>query len=603
MCGIAGLYKAGLSGDHQERCILEMTDRLRRRGPDGGDVYSEADTALGHRRLSIIAPTPDSNQPMRRGSLIIVYNGELYNYREEKQRLESKGIKFKTKSDTEVVLALYETEGVSSFARLSGIFSFAIYNEDTGSLICVRDHFGVKPFLYAKVGEGIVFASELKSILSSGLVHRQVDYEALTLLLKTGSVPQPYTMVQDVKSLMPGHYMHFEKGNIKIAPFYTLKKSSIGINSDKDWQEAIHESIRRAVQEQLVADVPVGAFLSGGVDSGLIVALMREMSPNVKTYSVGFEHANISDQYDETCEAKDVADFLNTDHQTFTIADSDAKSELINIIKGLDHPTIDGVNSYFVSKTTSAHARVALSGTGADEIFGGYAWFANMRDFDNASILEKIKYGLKGQGHVGYYKSLHRCFSEKSIQDLLGSDYKRVSLPPPQRLSNEAGVARTSDLVMSSFLQNQLLPDIDTASMAHGLEVRVPYLNVDLVELCLAAPDHLKLGQGDITAPEGSYAREGTKKILIDIARDYLPAGFDTRPKRGFSMPMERWLKTIWRDEIEDTLSFESVKNRGIFDPAIVDKLKDAKAPWTQSWLLMATELWCRHVLHEGSNS
>lgn len=602
MCGIAGLYKVGLPRERQEQCILEMTNRLRHRGPDGGDIYSSEGIVFGHRRLSIIAPTSDADQPMRRGSLVIIYNGELYNYREEKKRLELKGVTFKTKSDTEVVLALFEAEGVSSFTRLNGIFSFAIYNEETGSLICARDHFGIKPFLYAEVDKGIVFSSELKPILSSGLVKRQVDHEALALLLKTGSVSQPYTMVQGVKSLMPGHYMVFENGGVKIEPYYVLKARNIGISSDEDWKDAIHESVRRAVKEQLVADTPVGAFLSGGVDSGLIVAIMREMSSDVKTYSVGFEHANISGQYDETYEAEGVANFLKTDHQAFIVSDSDAKNELVNIIKGLDHPTIDGVNSYFVSKATSAHVRVALSGTGADEILGGYAWFANMRNFDNASILEKIKHGLKGQGYIGYYKSLHGCFSEKSVKSLLGSCYKSVNCSLIQRLSDKTGVARTSDLVMGSFLQNQLLPDIDTASMAHGLEVRVPYLNVDSVELCLAAPDHLKLGYGDMTAPEGSYAREGTKKVLVDIARDYLPTGFDTRPKRGFSMPMERWLKTIWKDEVEEMLSFESVKNRGVFDPAMVERIKATKAPWTQIWLLMVIEIWCRDVLYEGAN-
>lgn len=600
MCGIAGLYRVDLTEDRQRLCMLEMTSGLRHRGPDGDDIYTGKGIALGHCRLSIIAPTSDSNQPMRRGSLIIVYNGELYNYREEKQRLQSKGVRFKTQSDTEVVLALYEDEGVFSFSRLNGIFSFAIYNEETGHLVCARDHMGVKPFLYKTIDEGILFASELKSILSSDLVERKIDRAAVALLLKKGSIPQPYTMVEGVRSLMPGHYMICKGEQVEVVPYYTLKKKITNIRKDDDWQAAIHENIRRSVKEQLVADVPVGAFLSGGVDSGLIVALMREMSSKVKTYSVGFEHGNTSEQHDETNEAKHVANFLDTEHQNFIISDLDAKNELISIIKSLDHPTIDGINSYFVSKVASEHTRVALSGTGADEILGGYAWFDNMRNFDNFSLLEKIKFKIKGHGDLEYYNSLHSCFSDKSIKNLLGSDYNSINNFPRTNFSDNKDVARTSEFVMSTFLQNQLLPDIDTASMAHGLEVRVPYLNKDLVELCLATPDHLKLGIGDMSAPEGSYAREGTKKVLIEIARQYLPVGFDLHPKRGFSMPMARWLKTIWKDEVEDTLSYESIKNRGLFDPSILTHLRSHNMPWTQTWLLMAIELWCRNVLDGG---
>lgn len=602
MCGIAGLYKATQSNDKLEASIRAMTDCLAKRGPDGEGFYNTSGVALGHRRLSIIEPTSKSDQPMRRGSLVIIYNGELYNYKEERERLISKGVSFKTESDTEVVLALYEIEGVSSFSRLNGIFAFAIYNEEDEKLVCVRDHFGIKPFLYSKINKGIVFASELKSILSSGLINRKIDNDALTILLKKGSVPQPYTMVEGVQNLMPGHYMTCENGNVIITPYYKLQKSDAYYSSDHEWQEAIHEHIRRSVKEQLVADVPVGAFLSGGVDSGLIVALMRELSSKVKTYSVGFERAQESNHYDETDEAENVAKFLGTEHQTLKVSDLDAKNDLANIIKGLDHPSIDGVNSYFVSKATSAHTRVALSGTGADEIMGGYAWFENMQRFDEASVLNKVKYFLKGQNDVRYYQSLHGCFSNKSVRRLLGEDYSSVQLPLAKKLGDRCGVARTSDLIIGSFLQDQLLPDIDTAAMCQGLEVRVPYLNVDLVELCLAAPDHLKIGTGDPLAPVGSYAKEGTKKVLIDIARKYLPPEFDKRPKRGFAMPMDRWLETIWKQEVEETLSYENVKSRGLFDPSVVNELRTQNLPWTQTWLLMAIELWCQNVLYDGAS-
>ncbi len=601
MCGIAGLWNLDRPAPDRETIIKRMVECLRHRGPDGTQFLTKDNATLGHARLAIIAPDPSANQPMTRGPYTIVYNGELYNYREEKARLKAKGFYFQTESDTEVILALYEEGGTNCFQHMNGIFAFALYDERQKILVCARDHFGINPLLYARAEKGIIFASELKSILSSNLIERKVDNDALTLLMQTGSIPQPYTMVEGIKSLMPGHFMVCSNDNIHIERYYTLRQADISFKTDTEWQSAIHEKIRAAVKDQLVSDVPLGAFLSGGVDSGVIAALMKECSANVKTYSVGFEHSKSSGQYDETDEAAAVAHHLGTDHHTFTITDVEAKTVLPSIIRGIDHPSIDGMNSYFVSQTTSRHVRVALSGTGADEIFGGYVWFANMRDYENADILQKLKYTLKGQDYLSYYKSLHGVFSKTTTQKLLGKNYTNTKRPLQPNLKNSHGIARTSDLVISSFLQNQLLPDINTAALTHGLEVRVPYLSVDLVETALAMPDHMKLGTNDNTAIAGSYAAEGTKKVLIDIARQYLPEGFDNRPKRGFAMPMARWLETIWKEDLAEATSTQTIKNRGLFDADQVSTLRESSnLPWTQNWLLMSVELWCRHVLDES---
>lgn len=604
MCGIAGIWSASLATADKAAIITRMTDSLRHRGPDGGNIHIEGPVALGHRRLSIIAPESSANQPMHRGPLTIVYNGELYNYREQKELLEEKGVKFTTRSDTEVLLALYENEGESCFARLNGIFAALIYNSETGKLVVVRDQFGIKPLLYSKTAQGFIFASELKALLSSNLIDRKICRKGLALLLRTGSVPQPETMIEGVKSLLPGHYMVVERGNVEIKQYYRIHAASVAPHSQVEWQEMMHACLKKNIIAQLVSDVSLGAFLSGGVDSGLIAAIMKEHGGEVKTFSVGFEKSEISDQYDETSEAQKVAEYLQTQHETFTITDQKIAGLLPELVRGLDHPTIDGINSYFVSLVTSQHVRVALSGTGADEIFGGYAWFDDMHRFDKAGPFERVKNAVTGQDFVKYYRGLHGAFSQRDVYKLLPSFPLKIDSYLPDVMPESSVITRTSGLVMGSFLQNQLLPDIDAASMAHALEVRVPYLSPDVVELALAVPDKFKKGPLDASALDGSYAANGTKKILVDIARSYLPEGFDLRPKRGFGMPMSRWLQTVWADNVKYCLSPETVSKRGIFDTQVVADLyshyKAGSVPWTQVWLLTAIEIWCDEVLSQG---
>lgn len=605
MCGIAGIWNLGLSRDESVCSIARMTQHLEHRGPDGGDIYLAEDVALGHRRLSIISPDESANQPMFRNGLVIVYNGELYNYREEKARLQEKGTKFSTESDTEVILALYENEGLNFLDRLDGIFSFAIYDKLNKRLICARDPFGVKPFLYSRNKNGLIFSSEMKSILSSGYISKDLDLSAIQGLLLKGSISQPLTMLDDVSSLLPGHYLVCHNDQIVVRKYYDLHAGSRPKMKDDDWRDVIRESLKKSVIDQLVSDVPIGAFLSGGVDSGLIAAIMAQHATGVNTYSVGFENPQSSGEYDETKDAKVVSDFLGTDHTTFTISDSDVKNDLQRIVTSLDHPTIDGINSFYVSKACSNHVKVALSGTGADEVFGGYKWFVDMVEFYGRGPVDRLR-NLRGyRSSKHYYNSLHRVFLKKEISNLLDkgrfSKKEKINLPKGGR--NLVGVSKTSSMIMESFLQNQLLPDIDTASMSHGLEVRVPFLSKSLVEDALALPDHLKIGSPNENAELGSYDREGTKRILLDIAKEYLPAGFGTRAKRGFSLPMARWMNTVWHEELQDSVSSDAVKRRGIFNEGEILRLfNDSSAiPWTQKWIMVSVELWCQNFLDGDS--
>lgn len=600
MCGITGIWNIQQSEQDLIRIVQAMTDAQKHRGPDNGHVEKISDgVVFGHRRLSIIDTSPDGHQPMHRANCVITYNGELYNYRSERQRLEAKGIAFKTNSDTEVLLALYEEKGPDFVKDLNGIFAFALYDKEKQMLICARDHFGIKPFNYIQSKGGLIFASEFKGLLASGLIERSIDMDALALLLKKGSVPQPYTLIKGVKSLLPGHVMVCSKSEVEIKRYYTPSPAKLSVSSDQEYKEMVHELLFQTVQDQLVSDVPIGAFLSGGVDSGLICAMMKKAGGDVKTYSVGFEAPQGTAEYDETNEAAMVAEHLGIEHTTFTISEQEAKSALLPIIKGLDQPGIDGLNSYFVSSVAAKSLRAALSGTGGDEGFGGYEWFPRMAAFHEANPLQRLKRMLRGRDEIAHYDSFHGVFSKSLAQDLLGHGVHYVDTYGPVRetLKNfDTTVSRTSCLVMGSFLQNQLLPDIDKASMAHSLEVRVPFLSQDVVETAMALPDHLKIGQPDHDAEPGSYVAEGTKKILVDIAADYLPEGYDTRPKRGFALPMNHWLSSIWSEPVKDVLSYETVKRRGLFDPEAVQSIIN-DAPWTQTWLLASIELWCQEVL------
>ena len=602
MCGIAGLYHSPLAEGERKKIVTDMTAALKKRGPDGEGFFLNSDVSFGHRRLGIIAPTPQGLQPFIRNDLVITYNGELYNYVEEKLRLEKKGFVFKTETDTEVILALYEELGLDFVGRLNGIFAFAIYEKLTGRLICVRDQFGIKPFLYSKTAKGFIFASELKSILASSLIERKINDHALQGLLEKGSVPQPLTMIEGVSSLRPGHLMVLEKDQSKVIKYFDLASYDKADASQSEAAEKFEEILTKSVHEQMMADVPLGAFLSGGIDSSLIVALMKKKRSHIQTFSVGFETQHSSDQFSEVSLAKYVAEHLETEHHEIIVSDSDIKHQLRKIVADIDHPTIDGLNSYFVSQFAAQKLKVSLSGTGADEILGGYIWFKQMLDYSNSSILSKAFHALRGRDFVKYYNSLHQVFEADSIEKILKhSTPTNFNVEDP--LGNAGALTRTSGLVMRGYLQNQLLPDIDTASMCHGLEVRVPYLNPQLVQAALALPDGLKMANPKNPLFDESYEQSGVKKVLLDIGKKYLPTDFGTRKKRGFSLPMKSWLQTTWSEDLKENLSLEAVKSRGLFDPQQVQQLYQGflanSVPWTQVWLLMNVELWCQEVLNE----
>lgn len=636
MCGIAGIFSRP-----DPVAVRQMVAAMRHRGPDDAGVFVDGSVALAQARLAIIDTTSGGHQPMASddGAIQIVYNGEVYNYRTVRALLQSRGYRFSTESDTEVVLKLYEEFGETFLQRLRGIFALAIYDKREGpgkeKLLLARDQFGIKPLLYSQVSGGIVFASELKALLASGLIPRHVDSESLQQLLSLGSVYQPRSLVAGVQSLPPAHYMWVDRSGTRLQRYWSFGLDRVaGLRQlpYADQLEKFGAALTESVKLQMVGDVPVGAFLSGGVDSSLIVALMaRETGGHVKTFSVGFEEG--AGAADESHEAAEIAQLLETDHTRVLVTAADMVAHLDRFIVGLDQPSVDGLNSYFVSHAASQGVTVSLSGTGGDELFLGYPWFANVQNSfrdppqtRRNNVIRRLAGSLPFVNRRTQHQSAVRpgsaefreafgrqyhCFGPSVAHDLLAPGRRdavgirsfALELASCDELAEGDLLDRTSVMCLNGYTRNQLLRDIDACSMAHSLEVRVPFLDVDIADFAFSLPVASKLLMSERTLdPTASYTESGVKRIVCDVARKYLPETFfDARAKRGFALPYADWLKGPLAETLADTLSPASVSKAGLFDPAAVSEIhRDflaGRRPWAHPWLLMVIELWRRRVL------
>jgi asparagine synthase (glutamine-hydrolysing) len=627
MCGIAGILGRA-DGD----VVGAMLTAMAHRGPDDEGLWVGRDVALGQRRLAIIDVSPAGHQPMAwaDGDIQIVFNGEIYNFASERAALEASGVRFRGHSDTEVVLALYERYGERFFERLRGMFAIALYDRRGGpgreKLLLARDPFGIKPLLYADVRGALVFASELKGLLASGLIDRRIDPVALRQLLSLGSVYQPRTLVAGVSALPAGHVLVQDAHGRRIRPFWSPALDRVGGLRRRPYDEQV-EYVRAALVEsvrlQMVADVPVGAFLSGGIDSSLIVALMaREAGGRVKTFSVGFESgAGVAD---ESYAAADIARHLETDHTRVAVTGADARAAFEHFVTGLDQPSVDGFNSYFVTRAAAGGVTVALSGTGGDELFLGYPWFAHIeRQFGNGPIetrswwqaaLVRLRSSAPSAAGAAFreaYGRLYHGFGPAVGDTLLAAGHRDATelrgfaedLAPVDLLPDAGALERASALCLAGYMRQQLLRDIDAVAMSHSLEVRVPFLDPVIADIAYSLPTATKL---DVTPrtlePGASYRDSGVKKIICDAARPYLPPDFfGARQKTGFNMPNDLWLRGPLADMLADSLAPAAVAAAGLFDPRAVAAVRDGfqrrERPWAQPWLLMVTEQWRRHIL------
>lgn len=642
MCGIAGF-----TGPRDDAALHAMVRALHHRGPDDSGAWASESASLGMARLAVLDPSAAGHQPMaiEDGAIQIVYNGEVYNFAAERRALAAMGVSFRSTSDTEVVLRLYERYGVDFVGRLRGMFALAIWDRRPGPgrerLVLARDHLGIKPLLYAEVRGRVVFASELKALLASGLVAPTINPTALRTLLTYGAVLQPRTMLRDVNALLPGHRLIVEAGKTRLERYWSLGLDRVaGLRSRPygDQVDAVAEVLEQSARLQLVSDVPLGAFLSGGVDSSILVAVMtKALGTPVKTFSVGF--AAEGSAMDETADAERMARHLGTDHTTSIVTGDDVRDRIAAIAAALDQPSVDGVNSYFVSLAARRGVTVAVSGTGADELFAGYPWFIIMareserwarepwRALAGSLVAAAARHPafdrllrrqgggeihrLRRGGFVGAYGETYQIFGPVGAARLLTRSVAAAAGAgtPPHRdltkldeLAGGSAIERVSALAMRGYLTNQLLRDIDAVSMAHSLEVRVPYLDLEVVDTVLSLPDVAKLGDVRADDPYGrTYRDTGAKRVLIDVGRQWLPRDFDVQPKRGFAMPFTAWLRGPLRDVFDDTVNGPGAKRRGLLEPSGVERVRDrfrrGEAPWPEPWLLMMLELWCREVL------
>jgi len=543
---------------------------------------------------------------------------------------------------------MYEHYGDEFLLRMRGMFALAVYDKRKGPgqerLLLARDHLGIKPLLYTTVNGRLIFASEIKALLASGLVAPEIDPIALRLLLTHGAIIQPRTILRGVKMLPPAHRLILKPGREeRIERYWSLgvdRRDGLRKQGYEEQVEEVANALKESVRLQMISDVPLGAFLSGGVDSSLLVAMMAQQVSDhrLRTFSVGFEAEGA--EIDETDDAQRTARFIGTDHQRVVISGEEVRNRIRHIAYALDQPTVDGVNSYFVSMAARSGVTVAISGTGGDELFAGYPWFGRMvlaekyresalwkslaksllTSFTRRPVLDPLVLARGGElfgrlrqssGFLAHYFATNPIFEVTSAAGILSPDLRRAAqagrsphydLLPIDELPEGSVLERVTGVCLRGYTTNQLLRDIDAASMSHSLEVRVPYLDPVVADTALSLPDKAKMGaMPEDDARQRSYREAGTKRILLDVAKELLPKGFDTVPKRGFGMPFTSWLKGPLKDVLFESLSEETVKARGLLNPQIVARVRDnfigGRVEWPQPWLLMMLELWCREVM------
>ncbi len=646
MCGIAGIlvspkaFERGLLPAEGSRLALykaleRMVQGLQHRGPDGHGIETvdrgnPTAVAFGHTRLAILDLSLAGRQPMFDSATgySITYNGEIYNYRELRDELDVEyggGAEWRSQTDTEVILTGYARWGRDCLERLRGMFAFAIWDVSRQVLFLARDRLGIKP-LYYYVGDGFfVFASEVRAVLASGLVPRRLDSVALWEYLAYQAVPAPRTLIQGIRALPPGSWLTVDtEGKICEGRYWDLLEHAspdARSASEAKSRQRVGELLREAVALHLVSDVPLGAFLSGGIDSSAIVALMREMGQIPQTFSVIFTEG----RYNEAQYARRVATRFSTDHTEVLLTEQELLDQLPEALTALDQPTGDGVNTYVVSRAVRASGvTVALSGLGGDEFFGGYPSFTRLGrasrflrlwGYTPTSLRTLAARTVEALGGMSVATAKVAALVESDgtlprlfplLRQVLSTPQRRVLLTEPWlqrlgevpdpyvRLLQEAYAGAPWAALLSqvsyaegrTYMHDVLLRDTDQMSMAHALEVRVPLLDHKLVEYLIGLPDAYKRSNGT------------PKRLLVESLDGLLPNEVVHRPKQGFTLPFEVWMRGALRQFCETRLSPERLGSRGIFRSAQVQALWDAflagrrEVSWSRLWILVVLEEW-----------
>jgi len=577
MCGICGIYEPGRDTAIEVASVKAMADAIRHRGPDDDGFYCAPGVGLGHRRLSII-DLAGGHQPLANEdeTIWIVFNGEVYNFEDLNRRYLSTGHHFRTRSDTETIVHLYEQLGEACFAELRGMFALALWDGRRKRLVLARDPVGKKPLFYSWDGRRLLFGSEIKALLEVPGVSREMDLTAISDYFTFQYVPAPKTIYRSVRKLRPGHYMTVDRSGVREVPYWDIHFDQPGEHSESEWCERLLEEFRTAVKLRLVSDVPLGAFLSGGVDSSSVVALMNGFQPPVTTCSIGFSEGS----YDEAGEAREFAGQLGAKHFE-QIVEPHALNLISKLAWHYDEPFADSsaVPTYYVSQVARQHVTVALSGDGGDENFAGYRRYKfdqlenRLRSYVPASVRRTV-FGPLGEMYPklgwaprvlrakstfqslardpieGYFHGISCCppalksglFSPDLWKQLGGYDSIDVLRYHYDRANTTDPLSRIQYVDIKTYLVDDILVKVDRASMAHSLEVRCPLLDHKLMELIAHIPSNLKLHNG-----QGKYI---FKKALQKV----LPQEVLTRRKKGFAMPVPEWFRGELKGFAHDAL-------------------------------------------------
>ena len=633
MCGLTGIFAFTEAGRAALERLPAGVSALQHRGPDAGGVYFHGPVGLGHRRLSLIAPTAAANQPFTSadGRYTLIFNGEVFNYSKLRKELEAKGASFRTDSDTEVLLHLYAQERQACLNKLTGFFALAIYDAEEESLFLARDRYGEKPLLYYKDADMFLFGSEMAALLKLG-VPREVDFASLYQYLQLTYVPAPATMLKGVRKLLPGQSLYIRNSRMQEKMWYRLpfdgEKAAQNPLTYTQQQSRLQELMQQAVADRLVADVPVGAFLSGGLDSSVVVALAAQQVNRLKTYAVGFPD---QPYFDETRYARLVADRYSTDHTELRLSNHDLYKNLSGMLDSLSEPFADSsaLAVYALSRHVGQEVKAVLSGDGADELFAGY----NKHRAEYTAVAGGIRAGaVEGLKFIWDALPKNRnSFAANKVRQLQRFA-AGAKLAPPERYwlwatwqqegealgllapANRAtarsrlyharksrfldcmgkNLYNTNNVLCADWglvLANDMLPKIDLMGMANSLEVRSPYLDHRLVEFAFSLPASSKI--------DG----RSQKKILRDTFSNLLPPALLNRPKQGFEIPLRAFLQSEGKCLVNDLLSDAHVVAQGIFEVQqtrdIRRLLNSDKANLVQqkAWMLLVFQYWWRNYM------
>ncbi|WP_338667721.1 asparagine synthase (glutamine-hydrolyzing) [Pseudodesulfovibrio methanolicus] len=618
MCGIAGVVHARMTSDALRQCAVSMADGVRHRGPDSSGVWVERPAALSHRRLEVI-DLSSGGQPMMSdcGRFVIVFNGEIYNFQEVRVSLETKGRRFRTTSDTEVLLQAYMEYGESCLSFLEGMFAFAIWDTKKESLFAARDRMGKKPFYYTCQNGIFAFASELSSLAHVPDISFNLDMQAMAQFLTCKYVPTPGSIYTEARKLQPGHCLRFGDGEITVARYWSLPSPVSGVATG-EVAERIRSLLEEAVGRRLISDVPLGAFLSGGLDSTVIVSLMSRLgNTQVKTFSIGFE----AKAYDESAYAAQAARFAGTDHRNANLTSEMCAGLVSEVVGRFDEPLADPsiIPTYFLSRFVKQHVTVALSGDGADELFGGYEHFPAFLWAQRCAALgapmHLIFEGLRrmlpvsphyiSPGHaVGRFAEAVKAPAPHRVPRMLMAFSPEaqkalwVSAPSesPELLFGHPAESWKGfedrdplDAVFNyyarTYLLDYILTKVDRCSMMHGLEVRSPFLDTALVEFVFSLPGRFKVPGGK------------RKHLMKQALSEFMPSSIQKRNKRGFLMPVAGWLGSSLKPQLERFTDAGFLKRQGLFRPEAVKSLifeheNNVVDRREELWTFLVLQLW-----------